>query len=320
MRAICVLCVNVMFVAAIAAQDASTVKTTEVDINGHRVTQGPQVFTTQSKTGSQTTETVQSINGRTVPLERVEEHVVRDDASGRVTERIIRRFDLTGNPIAPEKVVIEETKGPNGSSTVRTTKYAGDINGGTRVVERSTTQKQVSGDSQTADTVIERPTINGSFDAVQKNNTVTVKHPNGYEETAITFRKDPSGSFYPAVRKITDHSETGNQSRDNTAEYEVGATGQLELHGQTVTNTLKRSDGSEEVAVDMFSKNVPGVVNDKASLQLKEHQIIERRPAAGGGLVETLSVQRPTVSDPSKLGPPKQLSETVCRGKCDAQR
>src|SRR5579864_6193996 len=116
MRAICIFCVSVM----LAAQDTSTVKTMEVDINGHRVTQGPQVSTTESKTGSQTTETVQSINGRTVPLERVEDRVVRDDASGRVTERIIRRYDLTGNPLAPEKVVIEEDKGPNGSSTVRT--------------------------------------------------------------------------------------------------------------------------------------------------------------------------------------------------------
>jgi hypothetical protein len=319
MRAICILCVGVMFAAVIAAQDASAVRTTEVDINGHRVTQGPQVFTTQSKTGSETTETVQSINGRTVPLERVEDRVVRDDASGRVVERIIRRYDLTGNPIAPERVVTEENKGPNGSSTVRTTKYAGDINGTTQVIERSTTQKQVSGDSQTADTVIERPTINGSFDAVQKSNTVVIKQPGGYEETAITYRKGPSG-FYPAVRKVTDHSENGNVSRDNTAEYEVGATGQLELHGQTVTNILKRSDGSEEIAVDLFSKNVPGVVNDKGSLRLSEHQIIDRRPGAGGAVVETLTIQRPTVSDPNKLGPPKQLSETICRGKCDGQR
>src|ERR1700688_3256292 len=110
MRAICIFCVSMMFAATLAAQDANAVKTTEVDINGHRVTQGPQVFTIQSKTGSLTTETVQSINGRTVPLERVEDRVVSDDASGRVTERIIRRYDLTGNPIPPEKVVLEENK------------------------------------------------------------------------------------------------------------------------------------------------------------------------------------------------------------------
>lgn len=312
---------SVVFVAALgaslAAQDTSASKTTSVDINGHRTTAGPDVVTVQSKTALETTEVTQSINGRMVPLQRVEERVVRDDASGKVIERMIRRFDLTGTPLAPQKVVIEERKGPGGSSTVETTKYSGDINGRMQVTERATTQKQVSGSTQTEDTVVARPNINGGLDTVEKQTTVVVKQGTGYEEAAIKYRRDPAGNFYPAVRLVTDHSEIANRSTDNTAEYEVGPLGQLELHGQTVRKTEKRPDGAEEVQVDMFTKFVPGVVNDTSALRLKEHQIIERRPTSGGAVVETLNVQRPTLSDPSKLGPPMQISETVCRGKCE---
>lgn len=316
MRLACAVAISIfIFSAALAGQDASVSQTTMVDINGHRVPNGTEVVTRQSKTSSETTEKMQSINGRTVPLERVEEHVLRDDASVKVVERTIQRYDPTGNPTSPEKIVIEENKVPGGSSTVLTTKYTGDINGRLQVTERTTTQNQVSGSTQTADTVVERPTVDGSFEAVEKRTTVKVKQANGFEEAAITYRKDPSGNLYAARRRVTDHSESGKRTSDNTAEYEVGPTGRLELHGQTVATAEKRPDGSEDVQVDIFGKNVPGVVNDTASLQLKEHQIIERRPGARG-LVETLSVQRPTVSDPNKLGPPKQVSETVCRGKC----
>lgn len=311
--------VGLMFVVSLAAQDTSTYKTTSVDINGRRVATGAEVVTKQSKTASETTEILQSINGRRVPVERVEEHVIREDASGKVIERIIHRYDRTGNPAPPQRVVIEESKAADGSSTIRTTKYSGDINGRMHVMERATTQKQVSGSSQTADTVVERPTLNGGFDTVEKQTTVVVKQANGYEEAAITYRKDPSGSFYPALRRVTDHSEAGNVVSENTAEYERGATGQLELHGQVVRKTEKRANGAEDVHVDIFGKNVPGVVNDTSAMQLKEHQIIERRPASGGGVLETLSVQRPTVSDAKRLGPPMPISETVCRGKCDSR-
>jgi hypothetical protein len=257
-----------------------------------------------------------------VPVERAEERVVREDASGKVVERTIRHYDSTGNPLGTEKVVIEERKDGGGSSTVTTTKYGMDINGRNQVKERTTTQIQSSGDSETANTTIERPTANDSLETVEKQTKVTVKQgaSGGYEESAETYRRGPAGDFYEATRRVAQHSVSGTESKDNIAEYEVGATGRLELHGQTVTTAQKRADGSEEVSVDIFSKNVPGVLNDSGSLQLKEHQTIERRTGPGDSVVETLSVQRPTVSDPKRLGPPQQISETVCKGKCDSTK
>jgi hypothetical protein len=276
---------------------------------------GPTVSRTHIGDASVTTETRTSINGRTVPVEEVEERIIRDDASGKTVERIIHRFDDTGRPAGTRKVVIDEEKHAGGSSTVLATTYANDVNGHMSVIERATTENEVSGTTITSATLVERPTVNGSLELVEKQNVVTSKQTNGYEEASVTFRKDPTGQFYAAVRKVTEHTESGNRSSDNTAEYELGPTGQLELHSQQVKNTEKGSGGAENVQVDVFRKNVPGVVNTGRSLQLIEHQIVERRPTAGG-VVETLSVQRPTVSDPRRLGPPQQVSETVCRGGC----
>ncbi len=68
---------------------------------GMLLADGPTISQTKSANGSQTTVTTQSINGRTVPMEQVEEQVLRNDSSGKVTERIVRRYDPQGNPLPP---------------------------------------------------------------------------------------------------------------------------------------------------------------------------------------------------------------------------
>ncbi len=304
-----------LFGASALGQQTSTYTTTEVDINGYRTASPTDVTTTKSKTEAQTTERLASINGRMVPIEKVEEKILRDDATGRSVERIIHHFDPTGNSTQTEKVVIDERRSPNGNATITSTRYGTDVNGRMQMTERSTTNTQVNGGSKTSDSVIERATPDGRFDVVEKSSAVTVKRTNGYDQSEMTYRKDPNGSFYPAVRRVTDHTESGGGSSDNTAEYETGPQGDLQLHSQTATRSYKRADGSVDTEVDVFSRNVPGVVNDSSRLRLEEHQSIERRQR-GNEVVESVSVRRPTVSDPNTLGPARQISETVCRGAC----
>jgi len=110
--------------AALSAQQQSTVSsTTAVDINGHRIPDGPETIRQTSPNGTEITEKMQSINGRMVPLERVEEKVLRDDASGRLVERVIRRYDPQGNALPPTKETVDEQKKPDGSTTTQTTTY-----------------------------------------------------------------------------------------------------------------------------------------------------------------------------------------------------
>jgi hypothetical protein len=299
----------------LSAQQSSVTSTTAVDINGRRVAEGPAVVHSKSDGRSETTEVLQSINGRMVPIQRVQERVLRDDSSGRVVERFIREFDQTGNPSAPAKEIIEEQKRPDGSSTRQVSTYRGDINGSMQLIEKSITQVQTSGSTENAETVLQRPTVNGSLETVEKQNVVKVKQPSGYTEDKTTYRRDGNGGFRAAVRETTEHSEQGQQASDSTAEYELGTTGQLQLHSQKVTKTITAADGSKDQVVDLFGQNVPGTV-DPGGLKLYEQQLIQKKKRPNE-VTETVSVRRPTVSDPKVLGSARQISETVCRGKCD---
>ncbi len=315
----CFILGSVVFVLSLSAQDSSVRTTTSVDVNGNRIADGPQIDQTKSKGSVDTTERMQSINGRMVPVERVEERVLRDDSSGRVVERLIHQYDPMGNPTRPVKETVEEQKRPDGSSTIQTTRYQGDVNGNMQLLQKTITDVRKSGSTETTNTVVQRP-LNGSIETVEKKDTVRVNQGNGYSEEATTYRRDGNGGFGVAVRQTKQHTEQGGQSTDNTAEYEIGPDGQLQLHGQTVAKTVTQPDGSKDSVVNLFGRNVPGTVDPDGKLKLFEQQIIEQTPRPGNKLVETVSVRRPTVSDPNMLGPSQQISETTCKGKCGTQQ
>ena len=307
-----------VFVSAVAlcAQSTST-SASSVDINGFRVQDGRQVTTTKTAGGSETTETMQSVNGRSVPLERVEERVLRDDASGRLVERNIRRYDQQGNPTGSVRETIDEQKRPDGSSTTTATRYRSDINGGMQLTQKAVTETTKSGAEERSQTVVQQPTVNGSLDTVEKQETVKVAQPNGSRDETTTYRPSGTGGFYPAVRTVTDHTDQNGQSSDNTVEYEASPGGALQMHSQTVTKTVTAPDGSKSSVVDIYGTNVPGNAGAPGSaLKLQEQQLIDRQKGPGGSVTQTLSVRRPTMSDPNTLGPARQLSQTVCKGDC----
>lgn len=299
-----------------AGQQSDVKQTTSVDINGNVVKDGPTISQTTSPNGAQTVVTTQSVNGRTVPLEQIETHVLRSDASGKVTERIVRRYDPQGNALPPTRQVIEEQTRPDGSSTLQSTTFTTDINGNTQVTEKAVTDTKKSDSGEVSETVVQRPTLNG-LETVQKESTVVSKQPNGYQSESTTYQRNGNGEFYPAVRQTTARTVQGSDVTDNTAQYERDAYGELALHGQTVTHTTTRPDGLKDAVVDIYSRDVPGTVDGSGSgLKLQERQIIDSVPGPGGQVVQTLSVQRPTVSDSNALGPARQISQTVCKGDC----
>jgi hypothetical protein len=249
-------------------------------------------------------------------MEKLEERVVRNDTSGKVTERIVQRYDPQGNPLPPVRQMIEEQKRPDGSSTTQSTTYTTDINGNSQITEKSVTDTQKNASGETSETVVERPTVNG-LEPVEKQSQVVSKQGKNYQADTTTYRRDGNGGFFAAVRQTTDHTVQGSEVSDNTAEYERGPDGELQLHGQTVAKTVTRPDGSKGSVVDVYSRNVPGTVGgNESGLKLQEQQMIESAPGPNNTVVQTLSARRPTVSDPGTLGPPRRLSETVCKGDC----
>ena len=305
---------------SLAAQQSTVSDSTSVDVNGNRVSDGPVISRTKSATGSVTTESRRSINGGTVPVEQVEERVLREDASGKVTERTIRRFDPQGNPMPSVRETIEEQKRPDGSSTIQSTTYRGDINGNMQIAEKTTTDSHPTGSGESSETLVQRATADG-LTTVEKRDELVVKQPNGYQSESTTYRSDGNGGFYTAVRQNTEHTEQNSQSSDSSAEYERGPNGDLQLHSQTVTKTVTRPDGSKDAVVEIYGRSVPGTVSGSdAGLTLQEQQVIEVSPGPNNTVVQTLSVRRPSVSDTQTLGPARQISETVCQGDCKAQK
>jgi hypothetical protein len=306
---------------SLTAQQSTVSDTSSVDVNGNRVADGPAISQTKTATGSVTTVTHQSINGGSVPLERVEVHVLRDDASGKVTERIIRRFDPQGNPMPAVRETIEEQKRPDGSSTVQSTTYRGDINGNTQIAEKTTTDTRPTGSGESSETIVQRATADG-LTTVEKRDEVVVKEPSGgYQSDSTIYRSDGNGGFYAAVRQNTERKVQGSEVSDSSAEYERGPNGDLQLHGQTVTKTVTRPDGSQDAVVEIYGRNVPGTVSGSDSaLKLQEQQVIESAPGPNNTVVQRVTVRRPSISDPQTLGPPRQLSETVCQGDCKPEK
>ena len=298
------------------AQQSNVSSTSSVDINGNVVPDGPAISQTKSDDESQTTVTTQSINGRTVPMERVEEQVLRNDASGKVTERIVQRYDPQGNPLPPQRQMIEEQKRPDGSSTTQSTTYTTDINGNTQITEKSVTDTQKNASGETSETEVQRPTVNG-LETVEKQSEVVSKQGKNYQADTTTYRRDGNGGFFAAVRQTTDHTVQGSESSDNTRGIRAGPRRRTPAsrpdcnENRYAAGWLQRFGGRH-----LLAQRSGHCGRQRIRFKAEEQQMIESAPGPNNTVVQTLNVRRPTVSDPGTLGPARQLSETVCKGDC----
>ena len=302
------------FAASVAlAQSSTTTYTT--NINGGTVATPGAV-----STDHQQTQITQSLNGRTIPLEQSEERVLSETPQGKVTEKITRRYDRNGQLVSTERLVTDEQRRPSGS-TVNSTMFQSDINGNMSETEHKTVESDTHGAVTDTQTVIARPTLDGSLATVEKRSQVSETSDHSTHSDETVFRQSGSGDFYPAVRNVTDTTKSGNQTVEKSAQYEpIANVSGLQLTRQTVATTTQDPNGSEQKEVSYYGPSVPGNVRDpNAPLRLYEQDITQRSKQAGGGVVETLSARRPTMSNPNQLGPATRISETVCTGKCDAK-
>jgi hypothetical protein len=193
--------------------------------------------------------------------------------------------------------------------------YRNNANGDSELVERSTEQVTRSGEAATHEKVVERPAVNGSFGPVERSTTVERKTDGSSASSTVTYRPDTNGRFVEAVRETSARQIAGAQTTESAERYEPDWSGRMRLVESIQRTAVKRPDGSEATTVDVYAPSTPGRANQDSRPRIKEQQIIERRPSQGGS-VETLSIRRPGLSDPDRLGPPSLVSETVCTGKC----
>jgi len=310
------LSLGVTLAGAVALAQPSTTTTYISDINGGRE-EASSVQTSGQSSDHTRTERWQSINGRSVPLEQVEERVIQEGPAGKVTERLVKKFSPTGELASTERLVTEERK-TTGGSTMHQTVFRSDINGSMRQEEQRTTETRGTGPNTTSETTIARPTLNGGLETVEKRSVVTTGTDAAQRSNEIVYRLSPNGGMVEALRQVTVSTKQKNQSTANTSFYEPGVSGSLELARQSESTTTKAPDGRETTEVNLYARAVDGRVQENgAPQQIKEQQIIQRRKNSDGSVTETLSVRRPSISDPGLLGDLQKISETRCTGKCD---
>jgi hypothetical protein len=299
---------GVVFVCLpIAAQEGSVSSTYTFDVNGRRVEVGRSARLLGTGTTA-TRQLVQSVNGREVPVESVEERVISDDGATRVVERLTRRFTRTGEPGPPERVRIEERKDADGSVITAATVYRGDVNGNFQLAERSVTQTRPTDGGTTATTAVERPTLNGAMELVERRDSLVTKE----HESVTVLRRDQQGQFVEAARQVVERTAgEGGTPIENAARYENGR-----LIEQTVSRTEK-VDGTEQTVIDVFTPRSAGRSRAGSEGQpvLQEQRVVEVVPTADGS-VRRLSVRRPDASNPNRMSASRVVEETVCKGEC----
>jgi hypothetical protein len=274
----------------------------------------PSYSSTTTPNSATRTEKMESVNGRRVMVERVEERVVREDARGRVVERIVKRFDPNGNPGPAEKQTIEEDRVSPGQVVTRTTVYRADMSGNMALAERSVREARKSAVGETIQETVERGSINGGLEVAERRSTEVRAAADGETKNTVVYKRDTNGQLYEVLKSVGETKTTKTGAVENVATYEA-AMGGFQLVSQTVKKTEKAANGNERVEVDVFTSNVPGVSNTSGKPQLREQQLIVRQNS-NGVATETVDVRRPSVSDPGRLGPAMRQSETVCSGKC----
>ena len=256
---------------------------------------------------------VYDVDGRRVllpsPEEKRQRKVVEDGPGGRVVEDTIERRDVNGNKLPPEKVRVVEKQAADGSKIVETTVMQSDLNGRLVATERSVVTTQKQGAQTFSSTVVERPTVNGTFAAVEKITSQTVADNGKEKTTRSTFVLDQNGSFAEAVRELVEKTPEGKGSREVVQEFRNAPTGKMEMTGQVVRVEIPGPDGSKTSEVSIYGAVAQGRTAD-GKLKLREQQVVAVKPGPGNTLVESISVRRPDLSD-SKMGAYQKVGEKV---------
>jgi hypothetical protein len=86
-----------------------------------------------------------------------------------------------------------------------------------------------------------------------------------------------------------------------------------------MSTTTKVNDTSEVTETNVYERASLGRPRvEGTGPRIDEQRIIQRAKRPNGSVIETIAVRRPTLADPTHLGEPSKISETVCTGKCDS--
>ena len=307
-------CFYSLLCAGLALAQSTGSSTTSLivpDLNGNSILTA--VYT--AKDGDHQ-ELAESINGRKVPLQKSETHVLSDGPSGKTTETLTHKYDATGQLVSTERTVVDEKKLPNGA-VIHATTYRSDLNGQMTESERRTIESQTQGATSTTDVTVSRPGISGSFDVAEKRSVVSNADGKTLHETEVVQVPAANGQLMEAALLVRDQSTVNGTTTSTEARYEPDFTGKMSLAGQQVATIQKEADGSLVTQVDHYAPAASGIARtENRAPQLKDQEVIVRSEK-NGVVTETTTISRSTLEDSNRLGPSSPVSELVCTGKCD---
>jgi hypothetical protein len=301
-----------LFACLALGQNAKQTATYTYDVNGNRVYAVGGVAA-----GPYRAETLQSINGRTVPVESVEEVVLSENSSGRIVERIVKKFDSTGQQTGTSRIRIEEKNLGAGHTSSSTSVYEKDLNGSFALRQRTVAETVKTGEVEKTETRLEQPSINGTLDLQELRIAVATGNDKERYTDITTLRRDTNNTFKETMREIVQAKTEDNKTTVSTSVYDAAGTGKMSLKTQTTSRTTKHADGGESQVVEIFGSVPDGRTADfdRTSLKLREQHVVDKKAGADQSLVETFSIRRADL-DSGRLGPAVKVSETRCTGSC----
>jgi hypothetical protein len=305
-----------IFVESAFAQ--STTVSIAVDINGVRVASAPTV----SPKDGEKSQYSESANGRLIPQEQKETHVLSESPNEKVTETWLRKYDNNGQLLYTERTLTTERKTPDGGKSTTESVYRGDLNGGMAEKERRSIETR----RQDAKTVATEVTIagagnNGGFETIEQHKIVTTTEKisdtkSTQHEDETVYQRSVNGGLVANRRTVTESQTSGDKTDTSVAKYEGDIAGRMTLRQQETSTATVSKDGKLVLERNLYNV-APEGSSDAGTPKLIEVQSVVRTPTADG-VTETVNVRRASLDDAGALGPPTQLSETVCTGKCEA--
>ncbi len=295
---------------ALAAQQAPPRerRSSEVvyDVNGRPAAGAPSTAERRRDGAVERQEQQRDFHGRPVTSRSSQERLLSERDGGRISERVIQRYDPEGRPAGRQVVRIETRQSPDGSKVTAETLYEQDLNGRLQLAERRTTTKRTTSSGSAGTTLVERPGVNGGSQVVERVERTETKRGESVVES-VTSRQllDGNNRLQERERESSVSTKAGEVTSKETRQWQVGATGGMDFVGRSSSRTVEKPDGSQVEDLEVYTTRIGGTtpeLNSGGAPTLEQQVRREKKVQPDGRILETTSARLRQVAEPSRLG------------------
>jgi hypothetical protein len=238
-------------------------------------------------------------DGSYVPYQDVEKETVQLDAG--TVRTITRTFDHNANGGRTLVEVVEEKRSASGgdSNVVRSTSRP-DGNGNLRLAQRQIEEtKKISANTEDVKTTVMIPGVDGVLVPSAKIDERREQGANGtVESKKTTLLPDGAGNWrVNEVRRSTIAQDGDSRSTDERVAV-PDSEGKLNEVSRTVSKASDMAPGEKYDAIDTYSVQMPGAVED-GNLHLVQRAVTAQHTNASGQQVTEQQTAEPNPGDPN---------------------